>query len=220
MEEYLNQLLADIEYATKNVSRPVYENELIHWIPDTTEEETAPVRNLQDYTGIRAEMLPPESMLNDEQLSLLLKVLIKMLDEYNWRFVLQIKVPERIQYNTIRDNFDQEVKVKHWHMGFFEVCRPGTKHMKCSLGEYCHCALFAELFAGFEDDDDDLSPEEERDRELEIELKYIKSKYGRDWRKYYPYHLDKHWDDEDGNPYDYGVGEEEDDDDEDDWWKR
>ncbi len=213
MEEYLNQLLADIESATQNYCRPVYENELILWIPDKTEDETAQVRNLEEWTGIRADMLPPESMLNDAQINLLLKALIKMLDEYNWRFVLQFSVPERIQYNAIRDNFDQEAKVKYWHMGFFEVCRPGTEHMKCALGEYCQCAFFAELFSNFIDED--LSPEEERARELERELEYLKRKHGRDFWKYYPYHLDKHFDNEYGEPFDYGWDE---DDEEEEWW--
>jgi hypothetical protein len=29
--------------------------------------------------------------------------------------------------------------------------------------------------------------------------------------KYYPYHLDKEYDDEYGNPYDYGIDNDEDD---------
>jgi hypothetical protein len=43
---------------------------------------------------------------------------------------------------------------------------------------------------------------------------------GDDWMKYYPYHLDKNYDDENGNPYDYGFGEEEDDEDDDNWWRQ
>jgi len=37
--------------------------------------------------------------------------------------------------------------------------------------------------------------------------------------KYYPYHLDPEYDDEDGNPYDYGFGIHEDDDLADSWKK-
>ena len=37
--------------------------------------------------------------------------------------------------------------------------------------------------------------------------------------KYYPYHLDRNYDAENGNPYDYGFGSDEYDDDDkgDDW---
>jgi hypothetical protein len=219
MQQYVNQLLADIAYASNNVSWPFAEKELqLHdWISDEDEDKTAPIRNLNEWTGISEDMLPPGEMLNDEQVNSLLAALKKMLDVYNWSFVLQTSVPVRIQYACIRDNFNQEAKVKRWHMGFFEVCRPGIEHKKCALGEYCQCAVFAELFSGFIDEE--LSPEEERARELEIEIKHLKRKYGEDWMKYYPYHLDANYDDENGNPYNYGF-EDDNDEEEDNWWRR
>jgi hypothetical protein len=106
-------------------------------------------------------------------------------------------------------------------MGFFEHCRPGTKHGNCALGEHCQCALYAELFKDMVEED--LTPEEERARELEIEIKHLKKKYGIKWMKYYPYHLDKNYDDENGNPYDCGFGdddEEEEEENEDNWWRK
>ena len=207
MQKYIEQLLADFVYATENVSLPFPEKQLeLHdWIPDEEEDKTAHLRNLEEWTGIRKEMLPPVEMLNDEQLHQLLEALKKMLDVYNWAFVLQTSVPERIQYAAIRSNFNQQAKVKRWHMGFFDLCPPGTKHGKCPLGEYCQCALYAELFAGFIDED--LSPENERARELEIEITHLKRKYEDDWMKYYPCHLDKNYDDKNGNPYNYGFEE-------------
>ena len=222
MEKYIQQLLADIAFATGNVSWPYMEKELDlwDWMSPEEEEQTAPVRDLEEWTGIRKEMLPPEKLLNDEQIAQMLVALNKMLDAYNWSFVMQIKVPGRIQYETIRENFDQPAKMKRWHMGFFEVCRKGTEHYKCTLGEYCQCGFFAEMFKDMIDED--LTPEEERARELEIEVKHIKRKYGDDWMKYYPYHLDKNYDDEDGSPYDYGFGDGDFDSDEDDdnWWRK
>ena len=101
-------------------------------------------------------------------------------------------------------------------MGFFELCRPGIEHKKCALSEYCQCVFYAELFAGFIDED--LTPEEERARELEIEVNHIKRKYGDAWMKYYPYHLDANYDDENGNPYNYGFDDKEDEDD--NWWRK
>jgi hypothetical protein len=118
-------------------------------------------------------------------------------------------VPERIQYATIRDNFKQPAKVKRWHMGFFELCRSGTEHKNCALGEYCQCAFYTEFFSGFSDEE--LSPEEERAMHLEIEIKHLKRKYDDDpigigWMKYYPYLLDPNYDDENGNPNNQGIG--------------
>jgi hypothetical protein len=213
MEKYISQLLDDIAYATENVSWPFIRKDGYDlWeVPMPDEEKRhAPLRDLETWTGIRKELLPPQEMLSDDQLTRLLKALKKMLDAYNWSLVLQIKVPDRIQYATIRDMFDQTAKVLQWQSGFFQVCRPGTAHGKCALGEYCQCAFYADLFSG--SDDEELAPEEERKRMLETEIRHLKRKYDDEWIKYYPHHLDPEYDDEDGNPYDYGVGEEDDED--------
>ena len=210
MEDYITQLLADIQYAANHISWPFQEREtdLYDWIPPDEEDRSAPERKLEEWTGIRKDQLPPQEMLSDDQIHRLLNALNKLLDACNWSFVLQIEVPERIQYATIRANFDQWAKVKQWHQGFFELCGPGTKHGQCALGKYCQCAFYDELFAGFTDEE--LSPEEERARILEIEIIHLKRKYGDEWEKYYPYHLDPDYDDE----------TEKDDDDGDDWWRK
>jgi hypothetical protein len=200
MEKYIAQLLADIAYATENISWPFVEREVdIHdWISPEEEARTAPVRELEEWTGIRKEELPPQEMLSDDQVLRLLNALKKLLDACNWSFVLQTAVPERIQYAAIRDNFNQQAKIKRWHCGFFELCRPGTEHGQCALGEYCQCAFYAELFAGFVDDE--LSPEEEQAIDLEMEIKHLKQKYGDDWKKYHPFYLDPDNSDESANP--------------------
>ena len=220
MQKYISQLLADITYATENMSWPFAEKQLeLHdWIPDEEEDKTAPVHNLEEWTGIRKEMLPPAEMLNDEQVNCILNALKKMLDTYNWSFVLQTSVPELIQYAAIRDNFNQQAKVKRWHTGFFELCQPGTQHGKCALGEYCQCAFYTEFFSRFTDEE--ISPEEERARALEIEINHLKRKYDDEWMKYYPYHLDKNYDDENGKPYNYGFGDDEEEDNDDNWWRK
>lgn len=224
MQNYIDQLLADIAYATENVSLPFIDTELhLHdWITNEEEEKTAPVRDLEEWTGISKEMLPPGEMLNDEQVINTVTALKKMLDAFNWSFVLQTEVPGRIQYACIRGNFKQQVKVKRWHMGFFELCRSGTELKKCALGEFCQCDFYADFFSGFSDEE--LSPEEERAIRLEIEIKYIKRKYDDDpiaigWMNYYPYHLDPNYDDENDNPYNYGVEDEDEKDDDDGWWR-
>lgn len=212
MEKYILQLLTDIAEATTNLSMPFIEKDLQlqDWISDEDEERTAPVRNLEEWIGIYKEQLPPEEMLTDDQVHRLLEALIKMLDACNWSFVLQTQVPERIQYSAIRDNFNQQIKLKQWHKGFFVICRPGTAHGRCALGEHCQCAWYAELFSQFTDED--LSPEEERRRLLQIEVNHLKRKYEDDWMKYYPYHLDANYDDENGNFYNYGFEEDDNED--------
>ena len=219
MERYLEQLLMDIKYAAENVRWPYLEEEFsIHdWITDEEENNTAPTRKLEEWTGITKNQLPPPELLSVDQVHTLLIALKEMLDAYNWAFVLQNQVPDRIQYATIRDNFCQEAKVKQWHMGFFQLCIPDTKHGNCSLGDYCQCHFYEQLFAGF--NDEELSPEEDRTLQFECEKTHLMRKYGDDWKKYYPYHLDPDYDDENGNPYNYGFDDDEEDE-HDDWWRK
>lgn len=220
MEKYFKQLIDDIHQATQNITWPfpISNLEFWDWIPDKEEKQTAPRIPLEEWTGIKKEQLPPENMLTDQQIETLLKALINMLNEYNWMVVFQITIPKRIQYKAIRDNFDQEALQKRWHMGFFKLCKEGTKHGQCALGnEYCQCKFFEEFWSRFEEED--LTPEEERARELDIEVSHIKRKYGDDFMKYYPYHLDPEYDDEDGNPYNYGF-DDFDEDEEDNWWRK
>ena len=110
MEKYISQLLADIAYAKENISWPFAGDglDLWDWVSPEDEDRTAPVRNLEEWTGIRKEQLPPADMLSDGQVHKLLNALNELLDTCNWSFVLQTKVPERIQYATIRENFNQQ----------------------------------------------------------------------------------------------------------------
>jgi hypothetical protein len=220
MNLYIQQLLTDLESATANISFPNtgQQVDFWDWISPEEEDATAPIRNLETWTGITAEMLPPAEQLTDEQVHQLLEALNKLLSACNCEFVLQTIVRERIQYETIRQNFNQNVKVRQWHMGFFELCKPGTEHKRCTLGEHCQCAFFAEFFEGMIDEK--LTPEEERARDLELEIRHLKRKHGDRWMKYYPYHLDPDYDDENGNPYNYGFGKDEDDEEDDTWWRK
>lgn len=173
MQKYLLQLLTDIETDSKNINFLFIEKELsIHdWI-SAEEAAMAPVRNLSEWTGIAPEMLPPASMLKKKEIETLLHSLKQMLAVYKCHFILQTEVPEDIQYETIRLNLNQNVKVKQWNLGFFDMCKRNTSPKSCALGNYCQCAFYIEFFAG--QIEEHLTPEEERDRAFEIEVRNIK----------------------------------------------
>lgn len=214
MKRYLEQLHEKIELITETIVHPreYGERDYLDWISDTDEDRTSPRRDLEEYLGLLKIELPPASKLSNEQIKDLLGALKKLLDKINWSFVMVIEVPERVQYETVRDNFSQEIILKSWNMGFFTLCSEGSEHRKCALGEYCHCAFYDEWLSQYPQED--LSPEEERRRQLEIEVNHLKRKHGRRWMRYYPYHLDPDCDDDDSNPCDFGF------DDDDEWWKR
>lgn len=219
MKPYLSQLLTDISEATETLAWPHVKKEVVSLLdvmPRDEEEAIAPVRNLPEWTGIMPEMLPPETMLSDDEVHAVLQAMIKLLAACNCHVVFQTVVPERFQFESIRQNLDQDVKVYEWNDGFFAFCKPGTESKTCALGEYCQCAFYEELVEDMVDEE--LTPEEERTRELEWEIRHIQKKYGDEWMKYYPYHLDKNYDDENGNPHDYGFGKDDDEED-DTWWR-
>lgn len=213
MQRYIEQLLEDIAFAVQRINDEYahLHPHLRDWVSEEEEDALAQVHPLEEWTGIRQEQLPPATLLTDEQVAVLLKALHQLLDACNWAAVLQTLVPPRTEYTAMRAAWPQAIRVKRWHMGFFDWCLPDTLHGACALGEHCQCAFYESLREQFTDEP--LSPEEERRRMLEIEIRHIQRKYGDDWMKHYPYHLDPEYDDEYGNPYDYGMGGEDDDDD-------
>lgn len=74
MQNYIHQLLSDISCATENISWPFAEKQLeLHdWMTDEEEDAKAPLRELEEWTSIKKEMLPPAEMLSDEQVNNLL----------------------------------------------------------------------------------------------------------------------------------------------------
>lgn len=222
MDKYLQQLLADLQLATENVAWPYPEREsvaLSDWISDEEEEKTAPRIQLEEWTGIQQSQFPPQHLLSDKQIKVLYQAIADMLAAYNYSATFIFTMPDRDKYEVVRQHFKQEAIQKQWHMGFFELCFTNKSHPDCLMGEACQCAYFEEMSKNWVAEN--LTPEEERARELEIELQHIKRKYGDDYMKYYPYHLDANYDDENGNPYDYGFGDLEDDEEDDDqWWRK
>lgn len=187
LQRYINQLLQDIEEATRNVPEPWYPLEeeadeefgVLPWMEDP---ENAPTKSLEEWTTLKKEQFPPESRLNNTQVNTLLSAIKAMLDAYNCSAVFQIEVPDRIQYRVIRERFRQEVPMLKANYFFFKLCdKKGQKDRSdCLLGEkYCHCAFFEAFFEKFEDN------EEESDLNIDPYEEYmLKRRYGDDWYKY------------------------------------
>jgi len=216
MQNYVEQLLADIASSIENTdtgpSNEIYD----FWdvIPNDVEEKTCQRKNLQELTGIRIEQLPPSEKLTDVQVDALLEALKKMLDAYNWMFVMQIEVEPRLQYNCIRENFDQEVLIKKWNMGFFEFCKPGTEHHTCALKDRCHCAFFKEFFSGSEKED--YSEEEDKIIAIDREISHLKKHHGEEWYKHFPFHLYDEFNKGSNSGSNFGS---DDDEENDNWWR-
>lgn len=193
LQRYIDQLLTDIEVATKNVPEPWYPMEeevdeefgLLPWMEDP---ESAPTKSLEEWTNLKKEQFPPDNRLTDSQVSSLLCAIKHLLDVYNCSAVFQIEVPERIQYRVIRERFRQEVPMLKANYFFFKFCdrKDNQDRSECLLGEkYCHCAFFEEFFEKFEDE------QEESDYHIDPYEEYmLKRRYGDNWHKYIAYEED------------------------------
>ena len=194
IDRYVVQLVEDLQSAIDMLTDPE-PSETISFediVSDEEEERSAPRRQLEEFTGISKDQLPPQGKLTDYHIELLLGPLIELLNQCNWFFILQTTVPSRVQYHTIRENFSQEIILKRFNMGFFKLCEDGTKHTKCALGEYCQCKFYDDFFSGPE-------PIEIAEDESiqQIEIQHLKRKYGDRWFKYYLYYFDREEEDED-----------------------
>jgi hypothetical protein len=87
MQKYINQLIEDIQYAKANIQKPwivLKEGyEFDEWLSEEEDKKQAPIRNVEDWSGIKKEQLPPEDRLSDEQVEALFKALDKLLSEFN-----------------------------------------------------------------------------------------------------------------------------------------
>ncbi|RYY89703.1 MAG: hypothetical protein EOO15_05420, partial [Chitinophagaceae bacterium] len=95
MQAYIDQLLDDIAAAADDPGFPDRGNDydIFNWISEEEESRTAPLRRLDEWTGISKEALPPESMLDDRQVQQLFDALEDLLGQYNCHFVIQFAVP-------------------------------------------------------------------------------------------------------------------------------
>jgi hypothetical protein len=187
MQKYINQLIEDIQYAKANIQKPwiVPEGgyEFDEWLSEEEDKKQAPVRNVEDWSGIKKEQLPPEDRLTDEQVEALFKALDKLLSEFNCHFVVHFHVPFREQYKTMRAMWQQDHAWMAWHYNFFDLCEDGQEHGTCALGEdFCQCKALAEFTKDW-----DNSPWTEEDEAFWEEMEARRQRRKRDdWWGYDP----------------------------------
>lgn len=164
MEKYIAQLLEDIAAARENLPQPWQEEkvDIWDWLPEEEDRRQATHKTVEEWTGIRQIQLPPAERLTPEQIHALFAALCKLLDDINCSFITQIRVPEELQYRTLRRMWPQEHAWLQWHQNFFDFCEEGQPHGSCELGvAYCHCKFFAEMFGDMEEEEEWTEEDEE-----------------------------------------------------------
>jgi len=182
VKKYLEQLIGDIQTATRcrlEVCAMQVEDaiDILVW---ERQVEKVQIQAFDEWCTIKQTQLPPNTNLNDQQISLLVEQLKLLLNAYNCPIIFQFHVPERLQYQVIRANFNQQVptiKVRHFTFSF---CEEEACRKECILGtEYCHCLFFDDFFDKFAHTNEAT---EEIDLDNDPYKQYmLKKRYGDQW---------------------------------------
>lgn len=143
MVKYLRYLLSDVELAIQQAP-PAPENVLF---PDFEEDDengfdNSKLMRVDDVLGIPAAAFPPDKLLEDNQVTLLLESLQRLWK--SWRVVgfLPERLNERQRYNAmLHAMLHEQVNWNYQSGGTVKICHYDDGSF-CPFGEngsYCHC---------------------------------------------------------------------------------
>jgi hypothetical protein len=150
MQNYISQLLTDMKAAEQNLPTNV-DYSLLHpehpaadyGLNFLVEYEMSPRHSMDDLFGIKAEQLPPDDKLTDEQVKQLTDAILELWAAYNIVADFPEVVPLRTLYNVLKDYWTNEttqyVSEGRIHL---EFCHYVPE--ECPWGsDYCTCKEFA-----------------------------------------------------------------------------
>jgi hypothetical protein len=146
MQNYINQLLADmaaaknnlpadINYAALYPDHPAYKFGLDYIV----EWEMAPSYKMGELFGIEAEQLPPADKLTDEQIGQLLKGIYDLWQAFNYFPDSEFDAPPRVFYSVIKNYWaTQSVQYEKYTFIEFDFCSY-NKNLCVWGNDYCKC---------------------------------------------------------------------------------
>ena len=151
MDNYIKQLIIEFHKAREIVKPP---HELWNDIDMDDEGEIEDLSFIEEYyyakrykiskiTGINTEKLPPDEKLNDNQISLLTKEMIELLNHYHLYPDFPEGVPDRLKYKELRKKWDTEKPALSFGEAHIEFCEYEKEN--CPFPGYCDtCDEFEE----------------------------------------------------------------------------
>jgi hypothetical protein len=155
MQNYVNQLLADMVAAKSNLpadidykllypDHPAYKFGLDYIV----EWEMAPSYTMDELFCIKAEQLPPAEKLTDEQIVQLLAGIYDLWQAFNYSPDSEFDAPPRVFYTVIK-NYWATQSVQYEKYTFIELDFCSYNNDMCVWGDYCRCK--DEVFETMED---------------------------------------------------------------------
>ena len=150
MQNYVNQLLTDMAAAQKNLPTEVdyallYPDHpaVAYGLTHIAEYEMSPRHSMDDLLGIKAEQLPPDDKLSDEQVVQLNDGIVALWEAFNISPDLPNEVPPRLIYEALK-NYWATKTVQYVSEGRIHIEFCDYEPDECPWGsDYCSCKEFA-----------------------------------------------------------------------------
>ena len=140
MKRYVEQLIEDLEYASKHPPAKPFIEPPPHIAGDPVISELAliPFKTIETWTGIKQVAFPSMMRLTDNQIKLLNVAIFKLLDSLQIELVDKPKsLPDDVLYDIVTDNWHDFVQYLPSSGFDWELCTgdPDT----CPYGDFCDC---------------------------------------------------------------------------------
>jgi len=114
------------------------------------EWENCERKPVQEWTGITKKMFPPSDRLNEDQLQIMVKEILKLWNAYNFHPTLPENLPPKFAYDILVDHFDKTIEWVSEGIIGIEFCSYEPEN--CPFpSEYCMCKDMVEDYNQFED---------------------------------------------------------------------
>lgn len=138
MEKYIEQLLADLKAAQKNVPpdpKPGSEKTQEEFNEKMWAIENTPERPAKELFGLSFEELPPVEKLTEKQMQNLYDGIEETFEAFQCVFEFPHGVPLNIRYKFVRKLFAEKIHLMPGFTSHFNFCE--TDCEDCELAEYC-----------------------------------------------------------------------------------
>lgn len=140
MQNYINQLVEDLEEAAKNPPAPSYFETPPHLegMEDVSELAQTPYKTIEELTGIKQEEFPEIIALSGDQWGQVNKAIFKVFDSLKLLLVDKPEdIPPEILYEVLTTNWKTYVQYLPSSGMDLELCTGDP--WDCPYGEYCTC---------------------------------------------------------------------------------
>ena len=147
MEQYINQLIDDLETAAKNPPKPSYIEPPPHIAEDPVISELAlvPFKTIEELTGIKQESFPEIIHLQGDQWQRVNDAIFKVFESLNIELAdAPSGIPPEGLYEVLTTNWQHPVQYLPSSGMDLELCTGDP--MTCPYGDYCDCGEEFDLY--------------------------------------------------------------------------